>query len=283
MKTFENKYKLTVCATPIGNLDEVNYRLIKAFNNVEIVLCEDTRVTKQLFNNLNINNHPQFIKFEKYNENQISDEILNYIFDHKYVILVSDAGYPLISDPGYPLIKKCIQNNISIEVINGPSAILHSLILSSFPINNFMFLGFIGNTRNERIKKLNQIKNINTVFILYESVHRIKECLIDIKNIFQNTEICINRELTKIHEESILINTNDLNLENLTLKGEFTIVINNINNSNNYENDNYIDELHELINHKLKSKEISKYIANKYNVNQNDVYKKIIEFKKNKL
>ncbi len=283
MKTFQNKYKLTIASTPIGNISEVSSRLIENFHNVDILLCEDTRVAKKLFKILNIDNNPQFIKYEKFSENKINDQIIKWIFDNKKITLVSDAGYPLISDPGYLIINKCYENKISIEVINGPCSIIHALVLSGFSTQNFLFLGFIGKTSNERKNKLLNYKSIKTTIIIFESVHRLLVCINDIRNIFGNVEIAICRELSKIHEEIIRDNIDNIDLNSLVLKGEFVILVNNNNiDAKNIEIDKLKSEIQTMLNSNFHSKEICKNLANKHNISSKEIYNLIIDIKNEK-
>lgn len=282
MKTFENKHKLTIASTPIGNINEASMRLIDNFESIDILLCEDTRVAKKLFLSLGIKNKPEFLKYEKFSENYINEIIINKIKNNKKITLISDAGYPLISDPGYPLVNMCYLNNISIEVINGPSSLIHALVLSGFSTQNFCFLGFLGKTKTERINQLEKYKEISTTLIIFESVHRIIECLNDISNVLGNVEIAICRELTKLHEEIIRDNIQNIDFNTITLKGEFVIVINNNICRVKENNINLELEIREMLNKKIHTKEISSYLSSKYNLNSKELYNLIVEIKNEK-
>lgn len=251
MKTFENEYVLKVAATPIGNLFETSERLILTFQEVDIILCEDTRVTKHLLNLLNISINAQLVKFEKFTENQMSEKVISWIKDeHKKVLLVSDAGYPLISDPGYSLVKLCEENQIAVEVINGPSSIIHALVVSGFPTNNFMFLGFLGKTSSERINYLKPYKDLNTTFIILESVYRLKNTLEDLLNVLGNQKVCLARELTKKHEEIIHSDLSNLINSDINLKGEFVLVIHNEPDKQVVDAIDIVNEIKELLHKK---------------------------------
>ena len=229
MKTFNSKYKINILATPIGNISEVSTRFINDINECDVILCEDTRVTKKLLTLLGIEKQFKLIKFESHNENNIIGDVIEMIFDGKNIGLVSDAGYPTISDPGYKLINECIKNEIAINVINGPSSVLHALVGSGLISQDFIFLGFIGKTRNERKKRIIKYSNIETTFVIFESPHRLKECLLDLQEILNpRSKICIARELTKIHEEFIYSTLEKINQEEIEPKGEYVIVIKNI-------------------------------------------------------
>lgn len=281
MKTFENNFVLKVAATPIGNLFETSERLLQAFHEVDIILCEDTRVTKHLLDLLQVDYHAKLVKFEKYNENQLAEEVINWIkIQKEKILLVSDAGYPLISDPGYSLVKLCEENEVAVEVINGPSSIIHALVASGFPTNNFMFLGFLGKTSNERINYLSTYKNLKTTFIILESVHRLKSTLADLYDVLGNQAVCIARELTKRHEE--IIHSDLCNLINceINLKGEFVLVVRNEPTKLVVSLEDATSEIKDLLfNQKWRTKDISNYISQKYKLDAKQVYHQVLKFK----
>ena len=281
MKTNESTFILNVVATPIGNTNEVSSRLKECFLSTDIFLCEDTRVTKKLLSILAISKNYEFYKFDAFNENIKTNEIINLIKNSKKIItLVSDAGYPNISDPGYKLIHECIKNQIAINIINGPCSIIHALVGSGFCTQPFLFLGFLGKTKNERIKKISEYKNLNLTFVIFESIHRISQTLQDLHDILGNQKICIARELTKLHEEFIYCNLDDCKNLNLNYKGEFVIVIENI--SNKSINEKVInDEIINLLKEGLKTKLIANLLSKKYQINPNLIYKIILKLKNN--
>lgn len=276
MKTFNSKYKINILATPIGNISEVSTRFINDINECDVILCEDTRVTKKLLTLLGIEKQFKLIKFELHNENNIIGDVIEMIFDGKNIGLVSDAGYPTISDPGYKLINECIKNEIAINVINGPSSVLHALVGSGLISQDFIFLGFIGKTRNERKKRIIKYSNIETTFVIFESPHRLKECLLDLQEILNpRSKICIARELTKIHEEFIYSTLEKINQEEIEPKGEYVIVIKNMLNENN--NLNIEKEIIKLKKLNYKTKDISRIISQEFNIDQHEVYNHVIK------
>lgn len=251
--------KLYIGATPIGNINQISNELLDIFFNIKYIFCEDTRVTKKLFNLLNINlENKIFIPNHNFNENTKINEFAQIIKNND-VLLVSDAGYPLISDPGYNIVDYCVNNNIEIYVSNGPCAIIHSIVKSGFNINSFMFVGFLDNSKQKQINKLNELKNINTVFVLYESVHKIINTLKNINQVFHNNNLCVCKELTKLNEKYYYGTANEIiaQLDDNNLKGEFVIIINNIFNKKN--------SINELINvWKIKIDKLKKYgLSNK--------------------
>lgn len=276
MKTFNSKYKINILATPIGNINEVSPRFISTINECDVILCEDTRVTKKLLLLLRIEKKFKLIKFELHNENNIIDDVIKMIFDGQTIALVSDAGYPTISDPGYKLINECIKNKIAINVINGPSSVLHALVGSGLISQDFIFLGFIGKIRNERKKKISKYSNLETTFIIFESPHRLKECLLDLQDVLNpKSKICVARELTKMHEEFIYSTLEEINQQEIDPKGEYVLVIKNILNENN--NLNIEKEIIKLKKLNYKTKDISRIISQKFSIDPHEVYNHVIK------
>lgn len=280
MKTLNNQYKLFLAATPIGNLSEVNQRFLDTLETIDILLCEDTRVIKKLLSLLNIHNQYEYIKFDLFSEHNNLDNIIKLIYQGKNIMMLSDAGYPTISDPGYNLVSKCIDNGIAINVINGPCSIIHALVGSGFSSREFLFLGFLGKTKTERMNSLNKYLNLELTMVILESVHRLKTCLTDIYEVYGNQKVCIARELTKLHEEFIYTDLASVINTDLELKGEFVIVLDKKNSVIEQDQQFIINEIKQLLKDGLKTKEISQYIANKYHLDNKEWYKKIIELKK---
>jgi len=190
---------LYVVATPIGNLADITLRAIDTLKIVDLIAAEDTRHTKILLDKYSIST-PTTSYFE-YNKIQKGDYLLKLLNEGKSVALVSDAGTPGISDPGYNIIRLCIDNNILVVPIPGPSGIIAALTVSGKPTNQFTFVGFLS---PKPIKRKNQLKKLydeKRTLILYESVHRIDKLLNDILEVCGDTEIVVVREVTKKFEE----------------------------------------------------------------------------------
>lgn len=279
MKLCDKEYILSVIATPIGNLEEVSERVIKCLNEVYVILCEDTRVTAKLLHLLNIYDYKKLISYHNFNEIQKLNEAINYI--KKYpTALVSDAGYPTISDPGYKLINECHQQNIGIQVINGPSSLMHALVASGMCSQDFMFLGFLGKTQKQRVEKLKLYKNLQTTFVIYEAVHRIEKTLMDIYEIWGDILIFIGRELTKKNESHYYGYLSQL--PPITEKGEFVIVIDNKINQDVIKNNNINEcliKIRDLMKQNFKLKDACKEVSKSSNFDSKELYKLIINQK----
>lgn len=279
MKTRDSQNKLYIAATPIGNLKEVSKRFLELINEMDILLCEDTRVIKKLLMLLNINKHFQYYKFDMFSELGQTQKIIDLIAKKNRVMLLSDAGYPTISDPGYQLVNACIKSDIAIEVINGPCSLIHALVGSGFSSQEFLYLGFLGKTSIERTKKLHKYIDINTTWIILESVHRLKECLKDLFKVLGAQNICIAHELTKLHEEFIYANLSNIDNIELDYKGEFVIVIDKKPLEYKVNEFEINEKIVSLLRQGIRTKDISLILFNEYNLDAKLWYKKIIELK----
>ena len=221
------KGTLYIVATPIGNLEDITLRAIRILKEVDLIAAEDTRHTLKLLNHLEISK--PLISYHRHNEEIRKDEIIEKLLEGKNIALVSDAGTPGICDPGEVVIKKCIEENINIIPIPGACAFVNALICSGIDTKEFCFLGFLPLNKNNRKEKLNEIKKQDKTVILYEAPHKLKETLKDLKEILEDRKIVLARELTKIHEEFIRKDINELIEISENIKGEIVLIIEGTN------------------------------------------------------
>ena len=201
-----------IIATPIGNFDDISLRAIQLLNFVDILLCEDTRKTKKLLAYLNIN-RGNMISYNDNNAAQKRPYVLKQLLSNKSIGLVSDAGTPLISDPGYKLVQDCYLHKVKITHAPGPSSVINGLILSGLPTNQFYFGGFVSSKKNSKIKQFTITKFYPMTGIWFDTCLRLIDTLEIIFKIYGNRKISIARELTKIYEDVI---SSDLqNIRNL--------------------------------------------------------------------
>ena len=216
---------LYIVPTPIGNLRDITLRALEILKEVDVIACEDTRQTLKLLNFYQIKGK-RLISYYQPKEEEKIPQIIELIKQGKKVALVSDAGTPAISDPGYKLIKACLEEGIEIEPLPGATALIPALVGSGLPTDKFLFLGFPPKKSQEKF--FNKFKNLQLTFILYESPHRILKTLETIKEVFNNPPTVVAKELTKIHQEFIRGNTEEVinYLKNNTekIKGEFVIL-----------------------------------------------------------
>jgi 16S rRNA (cytidine1402-2'-O)-methyltransferase len=229
---------LYIIATPIGNFDDISLRAIKLFNFVDILLCEDTRKTKKLLSHLGIN-QKNLISYNDINAEKKRPFIIKQLLMNKNVGLVSDAGSPLISDPGYKLIQESYLNEIKVTHAPGPSAVLNAIILSGLPTNQFYFGGFVSSKKNSKIKQFNLTKFYPMTGIWFDTCLRLIDTLEIIFKIYGNRKISITRELTKIYEDVISSDLQNIRsliyereLNNKPLKGEIVIIIDGYDQKN---------------------------------------------------
>ena len=219
--------KLYIVPTPIGNLKDITLRAIDTLMQSDLILAEDTRTSKRLMNEYAIDTPLK--SFHQHNEHKTLKSIINRLLSGDSISLISDAGTPGISDPGFLLVRECINENIAVETLPGPTAFVPALINSGFPNNQFVFEGFLP-LKKGRKTKLEGLAAENRTIILYESPHRLIKTLGQLKNIMnEGRRVSVSRELTKKYEETIIGPFDDVidHFNNHPPKGEFVIVIEN--------------------------------------------------------
>ena len=221
-----NSGSLFVISTPIGNLDDITYRAIQTLNDVDYILCEDTRVTKRLLDKYNINQ--KMITHNEYNENKKVDSISQLLVEGSSIALVSDAGTPCISDPGYRLISNIKKKYPEIKVISipGATALISSLSISGLPSDCFYFIGFLPKKKG-RQKKIKELSGFQGSVIIYESPKRVLKTLKELFSILGNRRVFVAREMTKIYEETFYTDLESISLDKISLKekGEYVIIV----------------------------------------------------------
>ena len=217
--------KLILIPTPIGNLGDITQRAVECIKTVDILLCEDTRRSLKLLNHLKIKKPLK--SYHKFNEHSTVEKVINEIQSGLVVGLISDAGTPSISDPGYLIVKMCIDNNIEVECLPGPTALIPALAVSGLPSERFVFEGFLP-VKKGRKTRLEELSNEKRTMIFYESPYKLYKTLKDFSDYFgPEREISISKELTKIFESTTRGRIKNLmpEFENKKLKGEFVIVV----------------------------------------------------------
>ena len=266
--------KLYIVATPIGNLEDITLRALKILKEVDLIAAEDTRQTLKLLNYYEINK--PLISYHRHNEDVKSGILIEKLKNGENIALVSDAGTPGICDPGEEVIKKAIEENIEVIPVPGACAMINALICSGISTKEFEFFGFLPLNKKLRKEKLNEIKNSNKTVIIYEAPHKMKSTLEDLKEILEDRNIVLARELTKIHEEFIRKNIDELLNDIDKLKGEMILIIERNSVTENEENKLNILSLEEHYkfyeNKGLNKKEIIKKIAKDRNLNKNEIY-----------
>src|ERR1700733_14195206 len=218
---------LYLVATPIGNLEDITLRAVRAPRGADLIACEDTRHTQKLLNHYSI--ATRTVSYHEHNEMTRAVELVKQLQDGACVALVTDAGMPGISDPGYRLISLAIQHDVPVVPIPGASAFLTALVASGLPTDSFRFNGFLPAKRGERRAALEVTKNSPRTQVFYEAPHRVLESLTDVVEVLgAGRHVVVARELTKLHEEFLRGPAGEV-LETLkardAVKGEITLMI----------------------------------------------------------
>jgi 16S rRNA (cytidine1402-2'-O)-methyltransferase len=227
--------KLYLVPTPIGNLKDMTIRALEVLESADLILAEDTRTSKVLLNNYSIST--QLRSFHIHNEHQKVDEIITQISQGETVALISDAGTPGISDPGFLLVRAAIANEIPMECLPGPTALIPALVVSGFPTDRFIFEGFLP-PKKGRIKRIQSWISESRTIIVYESPHRLTKLFVQMnEHLAPDRHACIVRELSKkfesIYRGEISSLLTQLTLEKeIKVKGEFVVVIDGYKNKN---------------------------------------------------
>ncbi|MFC1516928.1 16S rRNA (cytidine(1402)-2'-O)-methyltransferase [Candidatus Margulisiibacteriota bacterium] len=271
---------LFVCATPLGNLEDISLRLQKTLGSVDIIFAEDTNTTKILLEHLKIKK--PLSSYHDHNKERSAQKILEALLSGKDVALTSDAGTPGIADPGYFVVQKALKEKIQIVPIPGPSAIITALSASGLPTDKFSFEGFLPRKDKELSEYLTSIKQEKRTLVFYESPHRLLNSLEKFFQIFGDRQICIARELTKKFEEFYrgkLAGALD-KFKKIDPRGEFTLIL---QGSPEVSADN-IDDLKglmlDLAKAGLSKKDTAKILSSHFDLSKNELYEKLLEWEK---
>ncbi len=273
-----NENGLYIVSTPIGNLKDITIRALEILKQSDFILCEDTRTSKNLLNKYEIKS--KLISNHKFNEKKNTLKIIEYLKSGKIISLISDAGTPAISDPGSVLVNECIKNDIKIVPIPGPSAVLTAISISGFS-DQFFFCGFLPNKKQQIINQLKKISEFNSTLVFFISPKKINKVIPEIKMYFSGRKIVICREITKLYEEFLRVNVDELERFQKEPKGELTVVISEKNTEENNSknlNESDINIINKMIN-KLTIKEIADLICQNSKVSKKLVYNYCLKLK----
>ena len=277
----DNENGLYLVSTPIGNLKDITFRAIEILKKSSYILCEDTRVSKNLLDKYEIKS--KLISNHKFNEKKNLDKIIDLLKLGQTISLISDAGTPSISDPGAILVNECVKNNIQIIPIPGPSAVATAVSISGFS-EKFFFYGFLPDKKQALLNDFKKFSNIDGSFVFFISTKKINKIIPELKKNFSGRKIVFCREISKLYEEYIRKNVDDLELFTKELKGELTVVI-----SEKKDDKNTSQELSEsdkvIINKmikKLSIKEIVSFINHNRSISKKEIYNYCLSLKDEK-
>ena len=218
----DNENGLYLVSTPIGNLKDITFRAIEVLKKSSYILCEDTRVSKNLLDKYDIKS--KLISNHKFNETKNLSKIIELLKSGEIVSLISDAGTPSISDPGAILVNECIKKNIKIIPIPGPSAVSTAVSISGFS-EKFFFYGFLPDKKQNLLNELKKLSQFNNSLVFFISPKKINKIIPDLKNNFTGRKIVFCREISKLYEEFVRKDIDDLKPFIKEPKGELTVVI----------------------------------------------------------
>ena len=272
------KNGLYVVPTPIGNLGDITLRAIEILKSSDYILCEDTRVSKKLFDKYNIKS--KLISYHKFNEKKNLNKIIDLLIDDKIISLVSDAGTPTISDPGNLLITECVKNNINIIPLPGPSSVSSAISISGFS-EKFLFYGFFPEKKKKLIEDLKLLSNLDCSLVFFISPKKINKIIPHLKEKFSGRKIVICREISKYYEEFIRSEIDELSEFKIDIKGEITIVVSEkkkLNKNSHLLSESDKSNIKKMIN-KLSIKEIIKQINKENKISKKTIYNYCLKLK----
>lgn len=276
--------KLYLCATPIGNLEDISIRTLNILKSVDLIACEDTRHSLKMLTHFEISK-PLTSYFE-HNKTEKGLKIIEKIKEGKNVALITDAGTPAISDPGEDLVRLCAENGVDVVPVPGPAALINALIASGLPTGRFSFEGFLSVNKKSRADHLDEVKNDTRTLIFYEAPHKLLRTLNDMSKVFGDRKIALVREITKIHEEvkrTTLFEAVKFYTENPP-KGEFVLVIEGKSyeelseeKAEEFENISVTEQINALIGEGIDKKDAIKQVAVLRNMKKRDVYNEYVK------
>lgn len=277
--------KIYLVATPIGNLSDMSMRAIDTLKKVDIIACEDTRNTIRLLNHFEIKGY--LTSYHEYNKIDKAYELCEKVKEGKNIAFVSDAGMPAISDPGYELCEIAYKEGIEVTVIPGASAVVSALAISGISSRRFCFEGFLTTDKNEKKEILTELSQESRTIILYEAPHRLLKTLKELFEYLGNRNIAIVRELTKLHEEVLKGNLEDIiadyEAEKIVVRGEYVLVIEGKSllkkreeRQKSFEEISIKEHYEKYISEGMDKKEAMKAVAKDRGIQKREVYKELL-------
>jgi 16S rRNA (cytidine1402-2'-O)-methyltransferase len=277
----DNENGLYLVSTPIGNLKDITFRAIEVLKKSSYILCEDTRVSKNLLNKYDIKS--KLISNHKFNETKNLSKIIELLKSSEIVSLISDAGTPSISDPGAILVNECIKKNIKIIPIPGPSAVSTAVSISGFS-EKFFFYGFLPDKKQNLLNELKKLSQFNNSLVFFISPKKINKIIPDLKNNFVGRKIVFCREISKLYEEFIRKDIDELKPFIKEPKGELTVVISekkidkNTSQALSESDKSIINKMIDI----FSVKEITNFINQNRDISKKEIYNYCLKLKNEK-
>lgn len=276
--------KLYLCATPIGNLEDITYRVIRTLKEVDIIGAEDTRNSIKLLNHFDI--HTPMTSYHEYNKVDKARYLVGEIQKGKNVAIITDAGTPGISDPGEEICRQCVEAGIEVSSLPGPAACITALTMSGLPTRRFSFEAFLPRDKKERQMILEELKAETRTIVMYEAPHRLKDTLKELLKHLGNRKVSLCREITKKYEENIYTTIEDAikMYEVNDPRGEYVLVIegrdrekDEIEKQNNWMNMELTEHMNLYLEQGMDKKSAMKQVAKDRGVSKRDVYNELLK------
>ena len=258
-KSYDDSPSLYLIPTPVGNMEDITLRAINILKKVDFLLCEDTRITAELLNKLDIKK--KLVHSDDHNEDSLKEMVLSKLQDGLNIGLVTDRGTPIISDPGYKIVEYVTSHGFNVISLPGPTAFVPALTMSGINPAPFLFYGFLNSKDSKRKKELESLKKLPYTIILYEAPHRIQDMLISLLEVFGNRRIALCREISKKYEEAIRGNITDVLEVVDSIKGEMVVVVEGNLEQEDYSSMTILEHISLYLEDGMSEKEAIKKVA----------------------
>ena len=275
---------LYLCATPIGNLEDITFRVVETLKSVDIIAAEDTRNSIKLLNHYNVK--VPMTSYHEHNEHEKGEMLIQRLKRGEEVALISDAGTPGISDPGEWLVKRCHEEGIKVTSLPGASACIAALSMSGQSTGRFVFEGFLPNQKKERHKRLEELKDETRTIIVYEAPHRLVKTLKEIRDVLGNRDCSLCREITKRYEGMMKSKIEEIisHYEEVSVKGECVLVISGrepkeiqLEEQERWKKLSLTEHMEVYLSKKVDKKEAMKKVAKDRGITKREVYQLLLE------
>ncbi len=269
--SYDDSPSLYLIPTPVGNMEDITLRSINTLKMVDLLLCEDTRVTSELLHKLDIKK--KLIHSDDHNEDSLKEMVLSKLQEGLNIGLVTDRGTPIISDPGYKIVEFVSRNGFNVISLPGPTAFVPALTMSGINPSPFLFYGFLNSKESKRVKELESLKKLPYTIILYEAPHRITDMLKSLLLVFGNRNICLCREISKKYEEAIRGTIGEVLEISDTLKGEMVVVVEGNLEQEDFSTMTILEHINLYLEDGMSEKDAIKKVAVERGIPKSVVYK----------
>ena len=270
-KSYKKENNLYLIPTPIGNLEDITVRSLNLLKEVDIILCEDTRVTGSLLKMYDIKR--KLISCHEHNEDTIKYEVVKYLQEGKKIGLVTDQGSPIISDPGFRVVEEVIKNDLNVIGLPGATAFVPALIASGISPSRFLFYGFLNAKQGKQKQELTSLKYHPYTMIFYEAPHRIKSTLENMLEVLGNRKVCLARELSKLYEEYYRGTITEILEDIENIKGEIVLIVEGNTEKVDYNSLDILEHINLYLEDGMDEKEAIKKVAKERHIAKSIIYK----------